>query len=432
MSDICIGISIGNTNCAAALYKDDQITVLVNENESKTTPTIVSFTDEEYLIGESAMDTQNAQEKAAKNTIIKLKTFLGTHYNDPNVQKLMAQSKCTISQSNENTCLFEIEYKKEKQKFAPEVILSFILKYFKDIASTFSNSVVTQCMIPTPFSSHDQMNACVLKGAKQSDLKCFDAITEPVACCYAYELFKPGLGSTKHLVFDFGGTSCSLTLLNICDIRYNTVANLEDVELGGRIIDELLRDHILSKESKKFKKGISEESKENLLKACEQAKKQISLGGQAVIKIERFDGESTLKVHIKSQDFSELIKPVIKKCSDMVEKILKKAGYSPNDVDHVILSGGSSNLKDVQDMLLNIFKKKDVILKSIDPSEVVAYGAAYGGAIIINPNLLDRLSITTHDNSYYINYSIVNPHESSEESSDFYMDSDENNDSEDD
>ena len=421
MSDDILGVSIGNTNCAAAIYKDEQFTVLLNENESKTTPTVVSFTDEEFLVGEAALDTQSAQEKAAKNTITKLKTFLGANYNDPKVQQAMIESKCTISQSDNHQCLFEIEFKKEKQKFASETVLSFILKYFKDIAA--SGKQISHIAISTPAQTDDDLIMCLYKAAKQADLKFVGNIPEPVACCYAYELFRPGGGSKMEMIFDFGGSSCSITILNVCGTQSKLIAHVENLELGGKNIDELLRDHILKNECQPFNKAsIKEDAKERLLKECEQVKTSLSLGGQGVIKIPKFDGKENLKVKINHQDFSKLIKPIVQQCLDMVKKILADSNIKESSIDHVILSGGSSNLNDIQEMLISHFNRKDILLNSIDPSEVVAYGTTYGGAVMLNPNLLDMLSITSFDNSISIDYEICNPR--SDDDDDDFTDSD--------
>ena len=415
-SDYYLGFSFGNTNCCVDYFCDDQMVPVVDENESKTTPTILTFTDEEYLIGQPAIDVQSQQEKAAKNTVTNLKKFFGSYYSDSHVQEAMKLSKCTVKQSANAMVTFEVEYKNKRQRYSPEDIFALILRQLQKNVEAAININVKNCIVPVPMSASVEFQDTMRNAVKAANLNLVDIVQEPVACCYAYELFRPGDDKKTVFIFDFGGSSCEVTLLNITSTKYMLIATKKEA-IGGDNIDQLIMANILQKNPQFKESSMTEDQKSTLLNECIKAKLQLSMGNMAILRVDRLDGKNNLRGNITGSEFSSIIDPIINQCKNLITSLFSSSKTNPSQVNYVILAGGSSHLPQISALMSKTFPTS-TILDNIDPSEVVAAGAAYKAAIVFHPELLEKLSDTPFGETTSIQYTILNPHSDSDEGDD--------------
>ncbi|KAK4691262.1 hypothetical protein P7C71_g5696, partial [Lecanoromycetidae sp. Uapishka_2] len=375
-----IGIDLGTTYSCVANYEGTNVEIIANEQGSFTTPSFVSFTDEERLIGESAKN-QAAMNPA--NTIFDIKRLIGRRFDDPTVKKDIESWPFKVTDQG-GSPMVQVEYLKETKTFSPQEISSMVLMKMKEVAETKLGKKVKKAVITVPAYFNDNQRQATKDAGAIADLQVLRIINEPTAAAIAY-----GLGSGKSekernvLIYDLGGGTFDVSLLHIQGGVFTVKATAGDTHLGGQDFDTNLLEHFKKEFQRKTKKDMSKDSRalRRLRTACERAKRTLSNGTQTTVEIDSlFEGED-FNANITRARFEDLNAKAFNGTIDPVQQVLKDANLDKSKVDEIVLVGGSTRIPRIQKLLSDFFDGKK-LEKSINPDEAVAYGAAVQAGIL--------------------------------------------------
>ena len=370
----------GTTYSCVATYEGSNVEIIANEQGSFTTPSFVSFTEEERLIGEAAKN-QAAMNPA--NTVFDVKRLIGRRFEDPTVQKDIQSWPFKVIDEDGNPKV-QVQYLGSTHTFSPQEISAMVLTKMKEIAEVKIGKKVEKAVITVPAYFNDNQRQSTKDAGAISGLNVLRIINEPTAAAIAY-----GLGSGKSakernvLIYDLGGGTFDVSLLNIQGGVFTVKATAGDTHLGGQDFDTNLLDHCKKDFTRKTKKDLSGDARalRRLRTACERAKRTLSSGTQATIEIDSlFDGED-FSMQITRARFEELNSVAFKGTLDPVAQVLKDASIEKSAVDEIVLVGGSTRIPRIQKLLSDFFNGKK-LEKSINPDEAVAYGAAVQAGIL--------------------------------------------------
>ncbi|KAK3657106.1 Heat shock protein ssb1 [Elasticomyces elasticus] len=378
--DGAIGIDLGTTYSCVANYEGAGVEIIANEQGSFTTPSFVSFTSEERLIGEAA---KNQAAMNPENTVFDAKRLIGRRFDDPTVKKDIESWPFKVI-DDDNSPKIQVDYLGETKVFSPQEISAMVLGKMKEVAETKLGKKVQKAVITVPAYFNDNQRQATKDAGAISGLNVLRIINEPTAAAIAY-----GLGAGKSdkernvMIYDLGGGTFDVSLLHIQGGVFTVKATAGDTHLGGQDFDTNLLEHFKKEFQRKTKKDISGDARalRRLRTACERAKRTLSNGTQTTIEIDSlFDGED-LNANITRARFEEINGKAFNGTMQPVEQVLKDAGIERSKVDEIVLVGGSTRIPRIQKLLSDFFNGKK-LEKSINPDEAVAYGAAVQAGIL--------------------------------------------------
>ncbi|KAI4171402.1 MAG: hypothetical protein LQ343_004258 [Gyalolechia ehrenbergii] len=378
--DGAIGIDLGTTYSCVANYEGSGVEIIANEQGSLTTPSFVSFTDDERLIGESAKN-QAAMNPA--NTVFDVKRLIGRRFDDPTVKKDIESWPFKVV-DKDGSPFVQVDYLKETKTFSPQEISAMVLMKMKEVAETKLGKKVKKAVVTVPAYFNDNQRQATKDAGAIADLQVLRIINEPTAAAIAY-----GLGSGKSdkeknvLIYDLGGGTFDVSVLNIQGGVFTVKATNGDTHLGGQDFDTNLLDHFKKEFQRKTKKDLSGDPRalRRLRTACERAKRTLSGGTQATVEIDSlFDGEDFTS-NITRARFEDLNQKAFSGTMLPVQKVLEDAALDKSKIDDIVLVGGSTRIPRIQKLLSEFFDGKK-LEKSINPDEAVAYGAAVQAGIL--------------------------------------------------
>ena len=376
-SKYAIGIDLGTTNSCVGIYRDGRVEIIANDQGNRTTPSFVSFTSEERLIGDPA---KTLAASNAKNTVYDAKRLIGRNYNDNHMKEEMKYFSYDIVDKN-NKPIIEVEYKNERKQFTPEEISSMILYKMKEIAESFLGESVSDAVITVPAYFNDSQRQATKDAGAIAGLNILRIINEPTASAIAYGL--DGKGSKNVLIVDCGGGTHDISILNIDDGIFEVKATGGNNRLGGEDIDNILVDHFTTEFNKKYNLNMTKNAKamRRLRTACESAKRTLSTSSVAKIEIDSLYDGNDFSSTLTRAKFESLCDKIFKDTLAPLDQVLKDASMEKSDINDVVLVGGSTRIPRIQELLSQYFNGKE-LNKSINPDEAVAYGAAVQAAIL--------------------------------------------------
>lgn len=371
-----IGIDLGTTYSCVGVWQNDRVEIIANEQGNRTTPSYVAFTDTERMIGDAA---KNQTAMNPKNTIFDAKRLIGRKFSDHQVQNDMKDWSFKVVAGPGDKPVIEVGTK----QFSPEEISSMVLVKMKEIAESYLGKKVTDAVVTVPAYFNDSQRQATKDAATIAGLNCLRIINEPTAAAIAYGLDKHRDDDTNVLIFDLGGGTFDVSLLNIEGGIFEVKATAGDTHLGGEDFDARLVRHFIEEFKRKHKKDISGNPKalRRLRTACERAKRTLSSTAQTTVEIDSLYEGIDFYTTITRARFEELNMDLFRKCMEPVEQVLRDAKMDKSKVDELVLVGGSTRIPKIQQMLSDFFNGKE-LNKSINPDEAVAYGAAVQAAIL--------------------------------------------------
>merc|ERR1740123_1237234 len=348
---------------------------------NRTTPSYVAFTDTERLIGDPA---KNQVAINPTNTIFDAKRLIGRKFEDSTVQADMKHWPFTVVDESTKPRL-EVEYKAEEKTFSPEEVSSMVLTRMKETAEAYLGTEVRDAVVTVPAYFNDSQRQATKDAGVIAGLNIIRIINEPTAAAIAYGLDKKksSAGESNVLIFDLGGGTFDVSILNIDNGIFEVKATAGDTHLGGEDFDSRLVDHFVKEFLRKNKKDITGNKRalRRLRTACERAKRTLSASAQANIEIDSlFEGEDYY-TSITRAKFEELCSDLFKGTLDPVEKAMKDAKMAKTSISDLVLVGGSTRIPKVQKLLQDFFNGQE-LNRAINPDEAVAYGAAVQAAIL--------------------------------------------------
>jgi molecular chaperone DnaK len=374
-----IGIDLGTTNSCVALMDGKDAKVIENSEGARTTPSIVGFTDDEKLVGQPA---KRQAVTNPENTLFAVKRLIGRRIDDPMVEKDKDMVPYSIVDEGNGDAWVEVE----KQKYSPSQISAFILQKMKETAESYLGQDVSQAVITVPAYFNDAQRQATKDAGKIAGLEVLRIINEPTAAALAYGLDKEG-GKTI-AVFDLGGGTFDISVLEIDDGLFEVKSTNGDTFLGGEDFDMRIVDYLASE----FKKesGVDLKSDKMALQRLKESaeKAKIELSSQSQTEINQpfisMDPKTSQPLHLVIKltraKLESLVSDLIARSLKPCQAALKDAGLAKNEIDEIVLVGGMTRMPKVIEEVTKFFGKEPH--KGVNPDEVVAMGAAIQAGVL--------------------------------------------------
>ena len=374
-----IGIDLGTTYSCVAVWQNDRVEVIANDQGNRTTPSYVAFTDTERLIGDAA---KNQVAMNPQNTVFDAKRLIGRRFAEPEVQADMKHWPFKVLDKGGKPVI-QVEYKGETKSFTPEEISSMVLTKMRETAEAYLGSATKNAVITVPAYFNDSQRQATKDAGLIAGLNVLRIINEPTAAAIAYGLDKKTSGEKNVLIFDLGGGTFDVSLLTIEEGIFEVKATAGDTHLGGEDFDNRLVNHFVQEFKRKHKKDLSTNARalRRLRTACERAKRTLSSSAQTSIEIDSLFEGIDFYTSITRARFEELCQDLFRSTMEPVEKVLRDSKIDKQSVDEIVLVGGSTRIPRIQKLVSDFFNGKEPN-KSINPDEAVAYGAAVQAAIL--------------------------------------------------
>ncbi|CAI0441734.1 unnamed protein product [Linum tenue] len=369
-----IGIDLGTTYSCVGVYKNGHVEIIANDQGNRITPSWVGFTDSERLIGEAA---KNQAAVNPERTIFDVKRLIGRKFEDKEVQRDMKLVPYKIV-NKDGKPYIQVKIKDGETKiFSPEEISAMILVKMKETAEAFLGKKIKNAAYFNDAQRQATKDAGVIAGLNVARI-----INEPTAAAIAYGLDQKG-GEKNILVFDLGGGTFDVSILTIDNGVFEVLSTNGDTHLGGEDFDQRIMEYFIKLIKKKHGKDISKDNRAlgKLRREAERAKRALSSQHQVRVEIESlFDGVDFSEPLTRAR-FEELNNDLFRKTMGPVKKAMDDAGLEKNQIDEIVLVGGSTRIPKVQQLLKDYFNGKEPN-KGVNPDEAVAYGAAVQGGIL--------------------------------------------------
>merc|ERR1711884_569963 len=374
-----IGIDLGTTYSCVGVYKDGRVEIIANDQGNRITPSYVAFTEEgERLIGDAA---KNQLTSNPKNTIFDAKRLIGRTWGEKSVQSDKKFFPFSLVEQKGKPHV-QVSVNGKKETFAPEEISAMVLTKMKDTAETYLGKKVTHAVVTVPAYLNDAQRASTKDAGTIAGLNVMRIINEPTAAAIAYGLDKKE-GEKNILVFDLGGGTFDVSMLTIDGGVFEVVSTNGDTHLGGEDFDQRVMDYFMKLYKKKTGKDIrkNDRSVQKLRREVEKAKRALSSAHQAKVEIESFfEGEDFSETLTRAK-FEELNMDLFRSTMVPVKKVIEDGDMSKDEIDEIVLVGGSTRIPKVQQLVKEYFGGKEPS-RGINPDEAVAYGAAVQGGIL--------------------------------------------------
>ena len=371
-----IGIDLGTTNSVVAVMEGGQPTVIANQEGTRTTPSVVGFTKSgERLVGQVA---KRQAITNPSNTIFSIKRFMGRRYDE--VSEEMKMVPYTVVRGDNGDARVEVSGK----KLSPPEISAMILTKLKEAAEAYLGEKITEAVITVPAYFNDSQRQATKDAGKVAGLDVKRIINEPTAAALAY-----GLDKKKNetiAVYDFGGGTFDISILEVGDGVVEVKSTNGDTHLGGDNIDLRIMEWLISEFKKEQGIDLSKDQMalQRLKEASEKAKMELSTLLETEINLPFITADQTgpkhLVVKLTRARFEQMCDDIFRRAVGPCEQALKDAGVTPQQIDEVVLVGGSTRIPKIQEMVKNLFGKEPN--KTVNPDEVVAVGAAVQGGVL--------------------------------------------------
>ncbi|HMC82777.1 MAG TPA: molecular chaperone DnaK [Candidatus Polarisedimenticolia bacterium] len=372
-----IGIDLGTTNSVVAVMEGGKPVVITNSEGSRTTPSVVAYTDkDERLVGQVA---KRQAVTNPENTVFSIKRFMGRRFDE--VTEEMKMVPYRVDRGDQNDARVRIRDK----SFTPPEISAAILQKMKQSAEDYLGEKVSRAVITVPAYFNDSQRQATKDAGRIAGLAVERIVNEPTAAALAY-----GLDKKKNetiAVYDFGGGTFDISILEVGDGVVEVKSTNGDTHLGGDNIDQRIIDWIVAEFKKEQGIDLSKDrmALQRLKEASEKAKCELSTVGETEINLPFVTADASgpkhLLLKLTRAKFEQLALDLFERSIQPCERALKDAGLKPEDIDEVVLVGGSTRIPKIQEIVKGLFRKKE-LNKEVNPDEVVAVGAAIQAGVL--------------------------------------------------
>ncbi len=372
-----VGIDLGTTNSVIAIMEGGEPTVLVNTEGNRTTPSVVAFKDDTRMVGQVA---KRQAVLNAKNTLFEMKRYMGQTWDE--IKKEAERSPYEVVKGDDGGVRFVIDDK----KFTPEEISAMVLQKLVDDASAILGEKITKAVITVPAYFNNSQREATQNAGRIAGLEVLRIVNEPTAAALAYGLDKKG--NETVLVFDLGGGTFDVSILEVGDGVFEVRSTSGDTHLGGSDFDYAIVTWLADDFKKEYNVDLRKDKQalQRLIEASEKAKIELSGLPETTISLPfiAMDPASNAPLYLEKKlsrsKFEEIIKPLLDRIKGPVEAAIKDAKLSKGEIDEVILVGGSTRVPAVKAIVKDILGKEPN--QTVNPDEVVALGAAVQAGVL--------------------------------------------------
>ena len=441
--DLPIGIDLGTTFSCIGVYRNKTVEIIPNEKGDRVTPSVVSFIDDDILVGEQ---TEYQRLKNPKNKIYAVKRIIGRNFNDKEVQEDIKKFNYTVQDDNNRPQI--VVDSNGIKKYSPEEISAKILSKLKKSAEEFLGQTIKKVVVTVPAYFTEGQKQATKNAGEIAGLQVIKIINEPTAASLAYgfgvcpnnekkilgrniifnndnlnSFRAPNVEALKDkkekketeniLIFDLGGGTLDVTLLELEEDDITVKSHSGRMHLGGEDFDNILVDYCIEMFKKQTSIDLNKEEfrkqKIRLKEHCESAKRDLSYKTETEIEIESLANDKDFNLKLTRAKFEELCKDKFNLCKEPIDEVFKNSGVDKNDIDEIVLVGGSTRIPKIQEILKEYFMEEE-LNKKLNPDEAVAYGATIQAAIAMgnykdDVTLLDvcpfSLGVAVRDEKYY-------------------------------
>lgn len=378
-----IGIDLGTTNSCVAVMEGDKTRVIENSEGGRTTPSIIAFTEDEVLVGQSA---KRQAVTNPKNTIFAIKRLIGRRFDEKEVQKDIDLVPYTIVKADNGDAWVEVNGK----KMSPQELSAKTLMKMKKTAEDYLGETVTEAVITVPAYFNDSQRQATKDAGKIAGLNVLRIINEPTAAALSYGLDKKQGADAKIAVYDLGGGTFDVSIIEIADVdgdaQFEVLATNGDTFLGGEDFDKAIIDYLVEEFKKESGMDLSNDplALQRLKEGAEKAKIELSSSLQTDVNLPYITADASgpkhLNIKLTRAKFESLVANLVERTMEPCKVALKDAGLSKADITDVILVGGQTRMPKVQEAVEEFFGKAPK--KDINPDESVAMGAAIQGGVL--------------------------------------------------
>ena len=379
-----IGIDLGTTNSCLSIVDGSSYKIIENKEGNRTTPSIVAYKDDgEVLVGTTA---KRQGVTNADSTVFAVKRLIGRKFKDKAVQKDIKNMPFKIVEADNKDAWVQVG----KEKYAPQQISAEILRKIKQDAEAYLSEPVTQAVITVPAYFNDSQRQATKDAGKIAGLEVLRIINEPTAAALAYGVDKDSKGDKKIAVYDLGGGTFDISIIEISDVdgekQFEVLATNGDTFLGGEDFDQAIIDYLIAEFKKSDAVDLSTDKMalQRLKEAAEKAKVELSSTEQTEINLPYVTADASgpkhMAINLTRSKYEAMVNDLVARSIEPCKVAVKDAGLKPSDIDEVILVGGQTRMPAVQTAVEKYFGKAP--RKDVNPDEAVAAGAAIQGAVL--------------------------------------------------
>ncbi|HIU84370.1 MAG TPA: molecular chaperone DnaK [Candidatus Aphodousia gallistercoris] len=380
-----IGIDLGTTNSAVAVMEGDKIHVIENSEGARTTPSIVAYMENgEVLVGATA---KRQAVTNPKNTLFAVKRLIGRRFDDEEVQRDIGLMPFSIVRAENGDAWVSVL---DNKKLAPQQVSAEVLRKMKQTAEDYLGETVTEAVITVPAYFNDSQRQATKDAGRIAGLDVKRIINEPTAAALAFGLDKAGKGDKKIAVYDLGGGTFDISIIDLADIdgdkQFEVLSTNGDTFLGGEDFDQRIVDYLITEFKKDTGVDLSKDiiALQRLKDAAEKAKIELSSRQETEINLPYITADATgpkhLNVNLTRAKFESMVEDLIARTVEPCRKALADAKLDKSEITDVILVGGQSRMPKVQETVREFFGQEP--RKDVNPDEAVAIGAAIQGSVL--------------------------------------------------
>lgn len=391
--DVIVGIDFGTTNSCVGIWRNNNFEIIPDEHGNHTIPSIVAYTAKSRYVGREA---KNQKELNPKNVFYEIKRLIGKKRNDTCVQNDLEFINYDIGEDENGNVVILPEFTKTERKMTPEEIGSVIFMKLKHMACDYLRTEVSKAVISVPAYFNDSQRQAIKDSAMIAGIDCVRMINEPTAAALAYGLMNVSIQKQQIenpdvnkemtiIVYDLGGGTLDVSMLAIENGVFEVLGTVGNSHMGGADFDNYILGYCLRMFKQKHNisslPDVSSMALQRLRKACENAKKILSINTKMTISVRDFYDGKDLIIQLTRDKFNELCSDLLIFCLKSLDDIIRSTGKQKEDIDEIILVGGMTRVPAIYNNIKNFFNGKEPNC-SINPDEAVAIGAAIQAHII--------------------------------------------------
>jgi L1 cell adhesion molecule like protein len=380
-----LGIDFGSSSSCIAIWQNNFVDVIPNEQNYRITPSYVAFTETDILLGEFA---ENQMTRNFANTIGGLKKIIGAKVNDFDIQQFLGKVDYKWEEDEKGDISIVVHPGVNQVfKLSAQTVAGYLFAMLKTNAETFLKRKVSDVVISVPSSFTYHQREMLKEAARTGGLNCVKLLPESVAIVMAYSVTKLSQSDKtqkKMLTIDFGASKVEMSIISAEDQIYHVLGTVSDKNCGGQDLDNLLIDYCAYDFLTKTGTDITTNTKamKKLKVSCEKAKKMLSINSETSMEIDCLDGKNDYIVVLKRSLFDILTKPLLFKIISLIDKLLKNCALNKDSIKDIILAGGSSRIPRFYQVVKEYFNNSKEPNKSLNADEAVAQGCAIQGALL--------------------------------------------------